>query len=134
MLGLTIPLWGVPLPIGISFYTFQTMSYTIDVYRKDAPVQRSMVDFGTFVTMFPQLIAGPIVQYKTVAAELAHRANTSENFALGARRFCVALPRRSCWPTPSARCGRMSGGSGGGDVDCPGRLAGSRRLRLPDLL
>ena len=94
LLGVTIPLWGVPLPIGISFYTFQTMSYTIDVYRKDAPVQRNMVEFGTFVTMFPQLIAGPIVQYKTVAADLRHRLHTSENFALGARRFCVGLAKK----------------------------------------
>jgi len=94
LLGVTIPLWGVPLPIGISFYTFQTMSYTIDVYRKDAPVQRNMVEFGTFVTMFPQLIAGPIVQYKTVAADLVHRVHTSENFALGARRFCVGLAKK----------------------------------------
>ncbi len=94
LLGVTIPLWGVPLPIGISFYTFQTMSYTIDVYRKDAPVQRNLVEFGTFVTMFPQLIAGPIVQYKTVAADLVHRVHTSENFALGARRFCVGLAKK----------------------------------------
>ena len=94
LLGVTIPLWGVPLPIGISFYTFQTMSYTIDVYRKDAPVQRNMVEFGTFVTMFPQLIAGPIVQYKTVAADLVHRIHSSENFALGARRFCVGLAKK----------------------------------------
>ena len=94
LLGVIIPLWGVPLPIGISFYTFQTMSYTIDVYRKDAPVQRNLVEFGTFVTMFPQLIAGPIVQYKTVAADLVHRVHTSENFALGARRFCVGLAKK----------------------------------------
>ena len=89
-----MPVLGIHLPIGISFYTFQTMSYTIDVYRKDAPVQRNMVEFGTFVTMFPQLIAGPIVQYKTVAADLVHRVHTSENFALGARRFCVGLAKK----------------------------------------
>ena len=94
-MGLTfMPVLNIHLPIGISFYTFQTMSYTIDVYRKDAPVQRNMVDFGAFVTMFPQLIAGPIVQYKTVAADLRHRLHTSENFALGARRFCVGLAKK----------------------------------------
>ena len=89
-----MPVLGIHLPIGISFYTFQTMSYTIDVYRNDAPVQRSIVKFGTFVTMFPQLIAGPIVQYKTVAKELDHRVNTTEDFALGARRFTVGLAKK----------------------------------------
>ena len=62
LLGVTIPLRNIPLPIGISFFTFQTMSYTIDVYRQDAPVQRNIISFGAFVTMFPQLIAGPIVK------------------------------------------------------------------------
>ena len=92
--GISVPQLGIPLPIGISFFTFQTMSYTIDVYRKDASVQRNLVDFGTFVTMFPQLIAGPVVQYKTVAAALKNRINTSEDFALGARRFCVGLAKK----------------------------------------
>lgn len=94
LLGYTIPLRDIPLPIGISFFTFQTMSYTIDIYRKDAPVQRNILTFGTFVTMFPQLIAGPIVKYKTVAAELNERVHTTENFALGARRFCVGLAKK----------------------------------------
>ena len=94
LLGVTIPLLGIPLPIGISFYTFQTMSYTIDVYRRDAPVQRNLLTFGTFVTMFPQLIAGPIVKYKTVAEELNYRIHNTENFALGARRFCVGLAKK----------------------------------------
>lgn len=92
--GVRVPQLGVPLPIGISFFTFQTMSYTIDVYRQDAPVQRNIIHFGTFVTMFPQLIAGPIVQYKTVAAELDHRVNTCEDFAQGAGRFCVGLAKK----------------------------------------
>jgi len=92
--GISIPQFGIPLPIGISFFTFQTMSYTVDVYRKDAPVQRNIINFGAFVTMFPQLIAGPIVKYKTVAAELNQRSHTFENFALGARRFCVGLAKK----------------------------------------
>lgn len=92
--GVRIPTLGLPLPIGISFFTFQTMSYTIDVYRRDAPVQRNIVNFGAFVTMFPQLIAGPIVKYKTVAEALDHRMNTTEDFALGARRFCVGLAKK----------------------------------------
>ena len=92
--GITVPQLGIALPIGISFFTFQTMSYTIDVYRQDAPVQRNIIRFGAFVTMFPQLIAGPIVKYKTVAEELNHREHTFENFALGARRFCVGLAKK----------------------------------------
>ncbi len=92
--GVQLPQLGVPLPIGISFFTFQTMSYTIDVYRRDAPVQRNLLTFGAFVTMFPQLIAGPIVKYKTVAAELEGRVNTWPDFALGARRFTVGLAKK----------------------------------------
>jgi alginate O-acetyltransferase complex protein AlgI len=92
--GISLPQLGLALPIGISFFTFQTMSYTIDVYRQDAPVQRNIIHFGTFVTMFPQLIAGPIVKYKTVAVELDHRVNTRSDFALGARRFCVGLAKK----------------------------------------
>ena len=94
LLGVNIPVLGIPLPIGISFFTFQTMSYTIDVYRQDAPVQRNILTFGTFVTMFPQLIAGPIVKYKTVARELNDRVHTTEDFAQGARRFCVGLAKK----------------------------------------
>ena len=92
--GIHIEPLGLPLPIGISFFTFQTMSYTIDVYRQDAPAQKNIVDFGAFVTMFPQLIAGPIVKYKTVAEDLNHRVNTSEDFALGAGRFCVGFAKK----------------------------------------
>ena len=92
--GVSIPTLGLPLPIGISFFTFQTMSYTIDVYRQDAPAQRNMVSFGAYVTMFPQLVAGPIVRYKDVAAELVHRTNTASAFAAGARRFTVGLGKK----------------------------------------
>ena len=92
--GVSIPTLGLPLPIGISFFTFQTMSYTVDVYRQDAPAQRNMVSFGAYVTMFPQLVAGPIVRYKDVAAELIHRTNTVSAFAAGARRFTVGLGKK----------------------------------------
>jgi len=94
LLGVTIPLRNIPLPIGISFFTFQTMSYTIDVYRQDAPMQKNIINFGAFVTMFPQLIAGPIVKYKTVAEDLDHRVNTTQDFAMGVRRFCVGLAKK----------------------------------------
>ena len=92
--GWNIPLLGVPMPIGISFYTFQTMSYTIDVYRKDTPVQRNIVTFGTFVTLFPQLIAGPIIQYKSVAEQLQCRREDLEKFVSGIQRFCVGLAKK----------------------------------------
>ena len=92
--GVSLPELGLPLPLGISFFTFQTMSYTIDVYRRDAPVQRNPIDFGAFVTLFPQLIAGPIVKYKTVAAELKKRTVTAEDFSQGACRFTVGLAKK----------------------------------------
>ena len=92
--GVDLPGLGLPLPLGISFFTFQTMSYTIDVYRRDAPVQRNIIGFGAYVTLFPQLIAGPIVKYKTVAAELAERTVTSQDFAQGACRFTVGLAKK----------------------------------------
>ena len=92
--GVDLPLLGLPLPLGISFFTFQTMSYTIDVYRQDAPVQRNPVDFGAFVTLFPQLIAGPIVKYKTVAEALVKRTVGSADFAEGACRFTAGLAKK----------------------------------------
>ncbi len=92
--GLSLPLLGIPLPIGISFYTFQTMSYTIDVYRKDAPVQKNIVTFGAFVTLFPQLIAGPIIQYKTVAEQLNFRKEDLDKFVAGVKRFCVGAAKK----------------------------------------
>ena len=92
--GLSIPVLGLPLPIGISFYTFQTMSYTIDVYRRDAPVQKNVVTFGAYVTLFPQLIAGPIVQYKSVAEQLEGRREDLEKFVSGIQRFTVGLAKK----------------------------------------
>lgn len=92
-LGFIKPL-GLSLPIGISFYTFQTMSYPIDVYRGDASVQKNFISFGTFVALFPQLIAGPIVRYKDVADQLDFRANNIEQFASGVQRFIVGLGKK----------------------------------------
>ena len=89
-----MPRLGLSLPIGISFYTFQTMSYTIDVYRGDAPVQRSVISFGTFVTLVPQLIAGPIIQYKDLDAQLDHRDHTAEKFASGVQVFVVGMAKK----------------------------------------
>ncbi len=92
--GLAIPLPGLPLPIGISFYTFQTMSYSIDVYRGDAHVQKNIIDFGAYVTMFPQLIAGPIVRYQTVAKELNERRESASLFADGIALFMAGLGKK----------------------------------------
>lgn len=83
-----------PLPIGISFYTFQTMSYTIDVYRGDAKVQKNIISFGAYVAMFPQLIAGPIVQYKQIARELEERKENINDFAEGVRLFLTGLGKK----------------------------------------
>ena len=91
---LNIPSLKIPLPIGISFYTFQTMSYSIDVYRGDAPVQKNIISFGTYVSLFPQLIAGPIVRYKDVAYQLDHRRETLDDFTKGVCIFCVGLAKK----------------------------------------
>ena len=92
--GAGLTLLHIALPIGISFYTFQTMSYTIDVYRKVVPAQHNIVAFATYVTLFPQLIAGPIVQYKTVASELSDRKVTLTDFSEGAFRFTIGLAKK----------------------------------------
>ncbi len=85
---------GVQLPIGISFYTFQSMSYMIDVYRGTSPVQKKFVNFGAYVSMFPQLIAGPIVRYSDVDRELNERKHTLDESADGARRFVIGLAKK----------------------------------------
>ncbi len=85
---------GLTLPIGISFYTFQTMSYPIDIYRGDSDVQKSYISFGTFVALFPQLIAGPIVRYKDIASQLGFRATSVDQFSSGIRRFTVGLAKK----------------------------------------
>ena len=94
LLGTAIPLSGLPLPIGISFFTFQTMSYTIDVYRDQAHAERSFHSFATYVCLFPQLVAGPIVRYTDIQAELNDRTLTLDRFAAGARRFAVGLGKK----------------------------------------
>ena len=89
-----IPLLELALPIGISFYTFQTMSYTVDIYRGQAKVQKNIISFGAYVALFPQLIAGPIVQYKTVAEELDTRKENLDDFAFGIMRFMSGLGKK----------------------------------------
>ena len=84
----------IPLPIGISFYTFQTMSYTIDVYRNDAKMQKNFITFGTYVSLFPQLIAGPIVRYRDVEEQLVERRENLAQFNSGVKIFVIGLCKK----------------------------------------
>ena len=92
--GADIPLLKLALPIGISFYTFQALSYVVDVYRGDTPAQKSWINLATYVVLFPQPIAGPIVRYTTVAEDLTTRKHSLENTALGIRRFIIGLGKK----------------------------------------
>ena len=92
--GLSVPFLRLALPVGISFYTFQCLSYTIDVYRGHVPTQKNPISFGAYVALFPQLIAGPIVRYIDVARELEERTHSWDNVALGLRRFLVGLAKK----------------------------------------
>ena len=92
--GLSLPLLRLALPIGISFYTFQCMSYAVDVYRGNVVAQKDPIAFGAYVALFPQLIAGPIVRYVDVARELENRTTTFEDAAYGVRRFLVGLSKK----------------------------------------
>ncbi len=92
--GLSAPLLRLALPIGISFYTFQSLSYTIDLYRGQVPVQKNIISFGAYVTLFPQLIAGPIVRYADVDRELNSRVHSWQETGVGLRRFLVGLGKK----------------------------------------
>ena len=92
--GSSFDLLNIALPIGISFYTFQAMSYTIDIYRNDVRVQKNLIDFGMYITMFPQLRAGPIVRYADVQDQLAERSVTTADFSEGVMRFVVGLGKK----------------------------------------
>jgi len=92
--GSNIPLINMLMPIGISFYTFQLLSYTVDLYKGQIEIQRNVLDFSTYVASFPQLIAGPIVRYTDVAKALASREHNFSQFALGSRRFVFGLGKK----------------------------------------
>lgn len=93
-LGGKVPLLRLALPVGISFYTFQILSYTVDVYRGEVRAQRNPIDLACYVTFFPQLIAGPIVRYKDIAAQLRDRPQNLDNLRLGSGRFLVGLGKK----------------------------------------
>lgn len=95
-----VAVWNIVLPVGISFYTFQALSYTVDVYRADAPVARSLIDFACYIALFPQLIAGPIVRYHTVASQLVSRIHTAERFASGAVLFVLGFAKKILLANP----------------------------------
>ncbi|MFT5232447.1 MAG: alginate O-acetyltransferase complex protein AlgI [Candidatus Krumholzibacteriia bacterium] len=92
--GPVAEMWNISLPLGISFYTFQSMSYTIDVYRRKVKPTRSFLDFACYVTMFPQLVAGPIVRYREVADELRQRIVSLNDFSYGCLRFTQGLAKK----------------------------------------
>lgn len=92
--GMIVPALSIALPIGISFYTFQTMSYTIDVYRGEVKPQKNIIAFATYVTCFPQLVAGPIVRYIDLEAQLIDRRVSIEDVTQGVRRFCRGMCKK----------------------------------------
>ncbi len=92
--GLSIPLLKIALPIGISFYTFQVLSYVVDVYRGDVSAQKSFINLAAYIAMFPQLIAGPIVRYSDIEEQLEKRKHSLDNIALGIRRFIIGLSKK----------------------------------------
>ena len=92
--GLSVPLLRITLPIGISFYTFQILSYAVDVYRGTVPAQRNLIDLAAYIAMFPQLIAGPIVRYADVAGQLRARSHNLPDAAYGVRRFVLGLSKK----------------------------------------
>ena len=91
---LSLPLLKLTLPIGISFYTFQTLSYNIDVYRGNVSAQKNFFNLATYIALFPQLIAGPIVRYSDVADQLTNRTHSIEKASLGVRRFVIGLSKK----------------------------------------
>ena len=92
--GFSLPLPQIALPIGISFFTFQAMSYVIDVFRGEAEVQQNLLNIGLYISFFPQLIAGPIVRYKTIADQIQNRTETLEDFTSGFARFIIGLSKK----------------------------------------
>ena len=94
MFGFSIKLLGLSLPIGISFYSFQALSYVIDVYRGEIRAQKNIITLATYVSLFPQLIAGPIVRYQTIEQQLMYRKESAEQFADGVKRFAVGLGKK----------------------------------------
>ncbi len=121
----------VVLPLGISFYTFQALSYTIDVYRGEAEAMSNFVDFSCFVSMFPHLVAGPILKFSFLADQLKHRALTSDKFARGVAFFMLGLAKKILLANP---CGKIADTAfDAGSVGTLDAWFGVDRLRVPNL-
>ncbi len=118
LFGTDIPLLKIPLPIGISFFTFQTMSYSIDVYRGDVKAEKNLLTMGTYVCLFPQLVAGPIVRYQTIAEELQSRTHSLERFASGITRFAVGLGKKVLLANTLGELGSILGKSDATVLSC----------------
>jgi len=95
LFGSKLPIPQIVLPIGISFFTFQAMSYVIDVYREKGSVQKNILYVGLYISFFPQLIAGPIVRYETVSEEILHRKESVDDFFNGFARFIIGFAKKS---------------------------------------
>ena len=94
ILNINLPLPKIALPLGISFFTFQAMSYVIDVYKKDAKVQKSILNLSLYISLFPQLVAGPIVRYQTIADQIDYREHNISRFGEGVNRFIIGLSKK----------------------------------------
>lgn len=111
--ALSLPTVGVPLPVGISFYTFQALSYVIDVYRREVAAQKSLVAFGAYVSLFPQLVAGPIVRYGEIDGQLKERSHTVRGIAAGIGTFSVGLAKKVLLANGAGELHAALGASGG---------------------
>ena len=130
LFGLSIPLLELSLPIGISFYTFQSMSYPIDVYRGDGDVQRNFINFGAFVTLFPQLIAGPIVRYKDIDDQLEFREHNLDRFGSGVERFMQGLAKKVLLANGIGSLWDVCASAGAGELTVVGAWLGAVAFSL----
>ena len=119
-----IPDLNLPLPIGISFYTLQALSYVIDVYRREVPAQRNILFLGMYVSCFPQLIAGPIVRYQTIADQIKNRRENLEDFSSGLRLFIVGLAKKVLLANTVAILAQDMLSSGGANIGAAGAWGG----------
>ena len=116
--GFAVPdfIQRIVLPVGISFYIFQSLSYCIDLYRREAPPARTLGDFACFVSLFPQLVAGPIVRYGSIAGQLRERSHTIEGFSMGVARFCLGFTKKIALADPMGVLADAAFGAGPGSL------------------